>query len=132
MNRQDLRRLAEERLGDSHALLGIGRFGAAYYLARYAVECALKACIARLTREGDFPDKKFANTVFTHDLEKLTEAARLSEEIKRVAKEDDEFGRFWVLVNQWSEESRYETHSQQQAEELLAAVQTQRMGCFNV
>jgi HEPN domain-containing protein len=57
MNRTDLQILAEDRLKDAEVLLASGRFGAAYYLAGYAVECGLKACIAKLTRAEDFPIK---------------------------------------------------------------------------
>src|SRR2546425_2666201 len=55
MTRTDLQLLAEERLSDAQVLLANGRFGAAYYLAGYAIECALKACIAKLTKAEDFP-----------------------------------------------------------------------------
>jgi hypothetical protein len=55
MNRFDLQKMAEERVADAAALLDAGRFQAAYYLCGYAIECALKACIARKTREFDFP-----------------------------------------------------------------------------
>ena len=50
MNRADLQKLAEERLADAELLLANGRFGGAYYLSGYVVECALKACIAQLTK----------------------------------------------------------------------------------
>jgi HEPN domain-containing protein len=54
MNRTDLQILAEDRLKDAEVLLAKGRFAAAYYLAGYAVECGLKACIAKLTKAEDF------------------------------------------------------------------------------
>ena len=37
----------------------------------YSIECALKACVAKLVKRHDFPEKGFANDAFTHDLEKL-------------------------------------------------------------
>lgn len=43
----------------------------------YAVECALKACVAKQVRRYDFPDKKLANEAFTHDLEKLVRVSGL-------------------------------------------------------
>jgi HEPN domain-containing protein len=54
MTRWDLQKLAEDRLLDAEALLAAGRWSAAYYLAGYAVECAIKACIAKLVQEYDF------------------------------------------------------------------------------
>jgi len=35
------------------------------------VECALKACISKRTREHDFPGKKLVNHRHTHDIVKL-------------------------------------------------------------
>ncbi len=49
MNRTVLQLLTEDRLKDAGVLLANGRYGAAYHLAGYAVECALKACFAKLT-----------------------------------------------------------------------------------
>ena len=57
MNRLDLQQLSDLRIGEAKALLAQGFPEGAYYLAGYSVECALKACIARRTREHDFPDK---------------------------------------------------------------------------
>jgi HEPN domain-containing protein len=53
MNRADLQSLSNLRLADARALLSAGRFAAAYYLAGYAVECALKACIARAVQRNN-------------------------------------------------------------------------------
>jgi HEPN domain-containing protein len=53
MNRTDLQNLAEERLGDAEVLLASNRYSGAYYIVGYAVECGLKACIAKLTRAED-------------------------------------------------------------------------------
>ncbi len=43
MNRAELQRLAKDRLLDAKALFAARRWSGAYYLAGYAVECALKA-----------------------------------------------------------------------------------------
>jgi HEPN domain-containing protein len=123
MNRTDLKNLAEERLGDAQALLASSRYGAAYYVVGYAVECGLKACVAKLTRAEDFYDKKLASSIFTHKLKDLANYARLSEEIKQSGKNDAAFERNWAQVNSWDEESRYEAHTQAEAEEMIRAVQ---------
>jgi HEPN domain-containing protein len=68
MNRADFQQLSELRLREAQALLAAGLPDGAYYLAGYAVECALKACIAKRTREHDFADKKLVNDSHTHDL----------------------------------------------------------------
>ena len=58
MNRKDLQRLTRLRLAEARVLLAAAKYDGAYYLAGYAVECALKACIAKQIKRFDFPDKK--------------------------------------------------------------------------
>jgi HEPN domain-containing protein len=57
VNRTQLQQLAEERVRDAKALPNAGQWSGAYYLAGYAVECGLKACIAKLTNLNDSPTK---------------------------------------------------------------------------
>lgn len=45
MNRTQWQKLAERWLEDAKALLDAERWPAAYYLAGYAIECGLKACV---------------------------------------------------------------------------------------
>jgi HEPN domain-containing protein len=72
LNRGDFQALAQIRLVEAKTLLDTGRFDGAYYLAGYAVECALKACISRLTREFDFPpDRRSLENIYTHNLVRL-------------------------------------------------------------
>jgi HEPN domain-containing protein len=123
MNRTDLQNLAEERLGDAQTLLASSRFGGAYYLVGYAVECGLKACIARLTRAEDFYDKNLAGKIFQHKLRNLADLARLSAVIEQAGKSDQVLEANWAQVSLWSEESRYETHTQTEAEQMIQAVQ---------
>ena len=122
MNRTDLQNLAEERLGDGELLLANRRYGAAYYIVGYAVECGLKACIAKLTRAEDFYDKALARNIFKHDLVELANYARLSAVFVQTGNNDAVFAANWARVNLWTEESRYDTHIQQEAEQLIAAV----------
>jgi HEPN domain-containing protein len=107
MNRTDLQNLARMRLRDARLLLWSDRFESAYYLAGYAVECALKACIARETRRHDFPDKKLANDSFTHDLEKLVDVAGLSAKMASLQAANRQFELNWTIVKDWTEQSRY-------------------------
>ncbi len=71
MNRKDLQSLADERLGDAKVLLASNRYGGAYYLVGYAVECGLKACIAKLTQAEDFYDKTLARNIFSMAFSRL-------------------------------------------------------------
>ena len=121
MNRTDLQNLAEERIGDAEALFTSNRYGAAYYLVGYAVECGLKACSAKLTKVEDFYDKKLASNIFKHDLEELANYARL--DMKQLGTVDLAFAANWAQAKDWSEESRYEAHTRQEAEQMIQAVQ---------
>src|ERR1700681_3770039 len=84
VNRLELRRLAEDRIADAGVLLAAGRWSGAYYLAGYAVECGLKACIAKLTNQDDFPrDRRLLEECYTHSLEKLLKPAGLKSGARR-------------------------------------------------
>ena len=120
-NRSDFQRLAELRLNEADALLTAGFQEGAYYLAGYAVECALKACIARKTREFDFPEKKRVNDSHTHDLGKLLALAGLSEDLQLEFAANPDLETFWEVVRDWSEESRYEIFQGGEAERLQRA-----------
>jgi hypothetical protein len=85
MNRVDFQNLATERLSDAEALIAGGRFDCAYYVAGYAVECALKACIL--------------------------------------------FQASWMIVEDWSESSRYENNKDRlQAESMVDAIKNPQNG----
>jgi HEPN domain-containing protein len=88
INRTDFHEIGGLRLLESRTLLAAGFQEGAYYLAGDAVECALKACIARRTREHNFPDKKLAEESRTHDLRKLLQLAQLSEELETAIETD--------------------------------------------
>src|SRR5205807_5441492 len=60
MNRADFHKLTEIRMREAKVLLDRKCDEGAYYLAGYAVECALKACIAKKTLAHDFPPKAAA------------------------------------------------------------------------
>jgi HEPN domain-containing protein len=128
MNWTDFQNLANERLSDAELLLASGRFDCAYYVAGYAVECALKACIARKTKEGDFPPRD-SRKFWTHDLEDLLDSAGLVTERAAVAQQDQLFHDNWVIVKDWSESSRYEINNNRPlAENMLEAISNSQNG----
>ncbi len=65
-----------ERSEDALALIRLGRYAGAYYIAGYAVECGLKAVIAGQTKQDDFPPKEWSK-YDVHDLTKLRNLAGL-------------------------------------------------------
>jgi HEPN domain-containing protein len=127
-NRDDFRRLAELRLKESNALLTAEFPDGAYYLAGYAVECALKACIAKRTREHDFPEKDLANASYTHKLKDLLNLAELKTELDAIRQADPLMEANWAIVQDWSEKSRYEKRTIQEATSLLKAIEDRQGG----
>ena len=122
MNRRDFQKLAETRLLEARALFQGQRFDAAYYLAGYVIECALKAGIAKKTREHDFPPKK-GSDYYTHDLEKLARLA--GSEFEQDRNNDTILAGYWDLVKVWDQESRYDLHqanAERLAEDMLLAI----------
>lgn len=123
MNRRDFRRLGETRLRDAHALFAARRYDGAYYLAGYAVECGLKACIARLTRRYDFPpDRRQVDRVYTHELSKLVDAAGLRGKLEGEIQSNLAFGPNWATVKDWDETSRYSKSTKKEAADLISAI----------
>ena len=128
MNRIDFQKIAELRLRESRVLLAAGFPDGAYYLAGYAVECALKACISKRTREHDFPEKKLVNDSHTHDLGKLLQLAELKVELDLVIEADPAMRSNLETVQDWSENSRYQKKTDQDAIALLTAIEDQKGG----
>ncbi len=128
MNRADLQKIAELRIREAEALLAAGFPDGAYYLAGYAVECALKACIAKRTREHDFPEKKLANDSHIHDLGRLFQVAKLAGELEAAIENDPAMQPILDTVEEWSETTRYERKTHQEAVRLLKAVEDQDGG----
>jgi HEPN domain-containing protein len=128
VNRKDLQFLARTRLAEARTLLGAGRPDGAYYLAGYAVECALKACIARGTERHEFPDKKTVDASHTHNLRDLIKVANLELARLEEAKRDPLFRNHWDLVQRWSEHSRYRRHDSEMARALVDAIGDRRHG----
>jgi HEPN domain-containing protein len=128
VNRQDLQSLARTRLAEAKALLRADRSDGAYYLAGYAVECALKACIANATKRYDFPEKKSVDSSFTHNSRDLVNAAKLELARLEEAKRDPIFRNYWDRVQEWSEQSRYGRFGSESASSLLKAIGDQTHG----
>lgn len=128
MDRNDLKELARIRLREARVLLKNGNYEGAYYLCGYAVECGLKACIAKQTRRYDFPDKKTVDESYTHDLTKLSKIAGLGPALDNKVRSDREFEVNWGTVKDWLEASRYEKHSKKEAQDLYSAMANREHG----
>lgn len=95
MTRSEFQLLADERIRDAEALLKAGRHSAAYYLSGLAVECGLKACIARKTVEFEFPDLRRAQNAWRHNLDSLLKAADLSASLDERTQSGSQFTLNW-------------------------------------
>jgi len=122
VNRTQLQNLAEDRVCDAESLLSAGRWSGAYYLAGYAIECGLKACIAKLTNEHDFPNKALAMQSYTHKIETLVEVAGLKLTRDTDAAASPALGSHWLVVKDWDETARYQAWTEMHARKLFLAV----------
>ena len=128
MNRVDFQGIAELRLRESKALLAAGFPEGAYYLAGYAVECALKACIAKRTQEHDFPERE-SKDYYKHDLKELLNFSKLKDDLALSVQTNPAMKTNWTIILNWSETSRYEKKKTvQEATALLKAIEDREGG----
>src|SRR5690606_31768747 len=131
MTREDFKRIAEIRIEEAQSLLNHGLTSGAYYLAGYALECAIKACLSKQMIEHNIPEKKFINEIYTHDLQKLIKFDdELLASYRRRVKSDGDFITNWTIVKDWNEQSRYKTFNENEAEELIEAITKEEGGIF--
>jgi HEPN domain-containing protein len=107
--RADFQRLARIRLREARALIEKGNLEGAYFLTGFAVECALKACIAKNTKRYDFPpNQKALRDIYNHNLGTLVGAAKLQGELDAELRANIPFRSKWDVVKDWKSDCRYE------------------------
>lgn len=129
--RAEFQQLAVARLEEAKVLLDNGKWAGAYYLAGYAVECALKACIAKLMRAEDFPDKDFAVKCYTHNIESLIALAGLKDLLDAAMVSDAALAANRWTVKDWSEAKRYHSINEAEARALYAAIEEPAHGILS-
>ncbi|MEC0568484.1 HEPN domain-containing protein [Bacillus spizizenii] len=113
MNREEFQRIAEIRAEEAIVLFENQKYDGAYYLAGYAIECALKACIAKKTRQYDFPpNAKTIQRIYTHNLNTLLQEAGLQFP-------NDDIETNWLVVKDWTEQARYTQIDQDIASDMI-------------
>lgn len=124
MNRADLQRLAELRIHEAKILIDAASYSGALYLAGYSIECALKACIAKETRQHDFPDKpEQIRQIYSHNLSQLLSLAKLRDQLEADMKSNKDLRAYWNRVVDWKEEKRYELGlTEQEAKDFYEAI----------
>jgi hypothetical protein len=100
----------------------------AYYLAGYCVECALKACIAKLTHRHEFPNKERTLQSYGHKFGELLKAAVLEPAQPEEAQRDSAFLRHWNVVQLRSPDRRYLLNDATATRELIEAVSNPKHG----
>jgi HEPN domain-containing protein len=128
VNRDDFKAIARIRLEEARVLLDNNQFSGAYYLSGYAVECGLKACIAKLTNRYDFPDRKTVDRMYSHDLDNLLDVAQLKRARDEEFEVDRQFRINWGVTKDWTETARYQEQSAAQARDLYNAIADRRHG----
>ena len=122
VSKADLEALSVARIEESQLLYQHGRYSGAYYLAGYAVELAIKACIAKHIRSGFIPDRNFINRVYQHRFDDLIGLAGLKQELTDEIRRDPQLGGNWGMACDWSEESRYAAWDAINAAALISAI----------
>lgn len=132
MNRVDLKRISMIRQREARVLRDAGCFPGSYYLTGYAVECALKARIAKRVQRHDFPDKELGIEAYTHNLKVLMRVAGLDREFEHDMKANSALRFNWLVVASWSESSRYEHQvTKQEAFDMYAACTARKDGILS-
>jgi hypothetical protein len=124
LNRVELQKLSAERIEDARALLAAQQWPGAYYVAGYALECALKSCVLYyIERTGIiFEDKKYAEKCWTHDVEELVRHSGLTVQRGNAVGSNPNLAKNWLTAKDWSESSRYQMSTQFEAEALFNAL----------
>ncbi len=108
LTRKDFQRLADLRAKEAVVLASNKNEQGAFYLGGYAIECALKACIAKKTKRHEFPPKvDEVRKVYTHNLEELLRLAQLEKQLEADVRTNPNLGINWGVVKSWNEETRY-------------------------
>jgi len=122
LNRDKLQRLAHNKLEEARVLLDNKCWTGAYYATGLAVECALKAYLARAIQQYDFPDREFVRRAYTHELRVLTQLdGVLWREVENETHGDVKLRSNWNTVFSWNDENRYELVEELQARSLYDA-----------
>jgi HEPN domain-containing protein len=122
-----LQQFAEERIRDAEILLKAGQWQGAYYLSGYAVELGLKSCVlAYIEKTGMiFKDRKYLQELpkcWTHSLEELLGLAGLKVKRDADAGANADLFASWGTVGLWTESSRYEQKTKDQAQAIYNAI----------
>jgi phosphoribosylformylglycinamidine (FGAM) synthase-like enzyme len=122
ITKSDLEALSIVRLDDAKVLFQAGRNPGAYYLSGYAVELAIKACIAKVFQANAIPDKAFVTEIYSHNLKELLGLAGLTKQFQDDTATTPNLAAAWGVASKWNEASRYAMWDNFAAASILNAV----------
>ena len=124
MTRAEWQALASEWVGDASALLEKQRWGGAYHVAGYAVECALKACLLKqVEADPGLIFEPLGNNCRTHELPKLLILAGLEAAKQAADLANPSLLANWKIVSVWTASPRYNRRKDEKtAREIFKAV----------
>jgi hypothetical protein len=128
LKRNELRATAQAKLDDAIILLNNGRYSNAYYLAGYAVEIGLKACIAAQVAAETIPDKSFIQKILKHEFPVLIGLAGLAPALRDQQDKDANFAAYWAVCAEWSPDKRYEPVDPTSSQLLISAIAEKKSG----
>lgn len=129
MNKSDLETLVDIRVSEAKVLLESENYQGSYYLAGYALECAIKVCITKQVQQYDFPNKELAQKSHQHKLTDLLGVAGLKQKLSEKEQADLDFKLNWAVAKDWTVESRYECSIESsKANDLFQAVTDEKSG----
>lgn len=131
MNRKDWKRKSDEHIRSARFLMAKRQFSSAYYLAGLAVECKLKACIARNFKKEEWPDKELVNRIHTHKLKTLLDAAGLTADMAAACAASANFAAYWKTLQAWEIDSRYRQWAEPEARDMLEAAGKRAAGVLS-
>ena len=120
----DLKQLTQARLKDAHVLYAAGRYDGAAEMCGYALEMALKACICRRLRVGEYPEREIKGAFKTHDFSELRLLAGVGEEF--ALQGSPMLYANWQTATQWEPLWRYRpagSVSKRRVEDMLRALE---------
>lgn len=122
MKRTDLQAIAQSKIDDAVLLLQDQRYSNSYYLAGFAVEIALKACIAKQIAAETIPDKTFIQAIHVHNIAALVGLAGLKPELQNKEDSDPDFHTYWGIATKWGPSARYQAIDSLSCQLLIQAV----------
>lgn len=128
MHRSDLHTIAQEKIDDAMLLLQHGKPSNAYYLAGYAIEIGLKACIAKQILSDTITDLAFVKSIYSHKIGDLIKIAGLAGELDNRQASDADFAINWAIVREWRPEERYKLTDTETAQQMVSAISDPKTG----